>query len=184
MCNVFARGFIFLDAILRKIRHPNGQWKETDSHDFDIKLSFLQKFWKQLQLSPTPKFHALSHHIKEQIIYYSGTGDFSEDFVEKSHHDGNKDEYRSKGLHNMVKKAQMHCIWECNKSLPSVIERQELIKTSTKRKLKHDQTASKKVIKLDKEQVKYDRACIDQLSDGNDIILNPRDLNKNDFFKY
>jgi hypothetical protein len=56
--------FKFLDAILRKIRHSNGQWKETDSHDFDIKLSFLQKFWKQLQLSPTPKFHALSHHIK------------------------------------------------------------------------------------------------------------------------
>jgi hypothetical protein len=83
----------------------------------------------------------------------------------------------------MVKKAQMHCIWECNKSLPSVIERQELIKTSTKSKLKHDQTASKKVIKLDKEQVKYDRACIDQLSDGNDIILNPRDLNKNVFFR-
>ena len=83
----------------------------------------------------------------------------------------------------MAKKAQMHCIWECNKSLPSVIEIQELIKTSTKRTLKHDQTASKKVIKLDKEQVKYDRACIDQLSDGNKIVLNPRDLNKKDFFK-
>ena len=83
----------------------------------------------------------------------------------------------------MVKKSRMNCIWECNKSLPSVIERQELIKSSTKKKLKHDQTATKKFIKLDKEQVKYNRACIDQLSNGNDIVLNPCDLNKKIFFK-
>ena len=30
MCNLFGRGIIFLDTILRKIRHPNGLWKETD----------------------------------------------------------------------------------------------------------------------------------------------------------
>ena len=54
---------------------------------------------------------------------FDGTGSYSEDFVEKSHQDGFRDEKRSKGLLNKKLIDHLHYKWELSKSLPSVLKK-------------------------------------------------------------
>ena len=67
MCDLFGRGFILLDKVLRKISYPYHKWLADDFMDFNQKLSLLQKYWSNLNLSQTPKFYALTKYIYDQI---------------------------------------------------------------------------------------------------------------------
>ena len=69
---------------------------------------------------------------------FDGTGSFSEDFVEKSHQDGFRDEKRSKGLLNKSLIAHLHCKWELCKTLTSVLWKQYYVENRTKRNLSVD----------------------------------------------
>ena len=52
-----------------------------------------------------------------------------------------------------------------------MIQRQEVIKN--KKQLKHNNPESKKIQKLDKEQVKFDNTCRNHIIDDNNIIFSP-----------
>jgi hypothetical protein len=49
------------------------------------------KWQRGLDLSITPKVHAIENHLCNQIFRFKGTGDLGEDFVEQSQRDGIKD---------------------------------------------------------------------------------------------
>ena len=50
------------------------------------KTQAIEKLWREIGLSITPKTHILLNHIMDQVICFGGIGDNKvEDFVEKSH---------------------------------------------------------------------------------------------------
>ena len=153
MSDLFGRGFILLDMVLRKIRYPNKKWIDEDFVDLKKKLSFLHMYWTKMNLPQTPKYHALMNHTYDQIVHFNGIGDFSEDFIEKSHQDGSRNEYRTKGLVNRSMKANIHCTYERNQSHPLVVDKLNNINNATKRKFKND-TSEHKRQKLSRIEMK------------------------------
>ena len=177
MCNVFGKGFIILDSILTLIRKEKGTWKPHHYDLLDQNIEAIKNYWKQLQLPQTPKFHSLCHHIKDQIVMFDGTGSFSEDFVEKSHQDGFRDEKRSKGLLNKAQIAHLHCKWELGKTLPSVLRKQSYVEKRTKRNLSVDKKLLKSIECKKKRVNLYEEIVQEQLYNENSIIFTPKEKN-------
>lgn len=67
-------------SILRK---PYSTPTEADYAKLNILLSQVDKLWKQLDLSYTPKYHALKSHALPQMKKIGGLGDMLADSLEK-----------------------------------------------------------------------------------------------------
>jgi hypothetical protein len=96
--------------------------KVTEEHIVSIQNSIhtAMKLWRGLDISVTPKLHAIEDHLAEQIITFSGIGDFCEDFIEKSHQDGIIDHSQTKNSMTQEAKASQHSHREHKQLLPSV----------------------------------------------------------------
>lgn len=183
MCDLFGRGFILLDMVLRKIRYPNHKWVTHDYIDLKNKISHLQKYWYNMNLSQTPKFHALTKHSYDQIVRFNGTADFAEDFIEKSHQDGFRNEYRTKGLVNRSLKANIHCTYEKNQSHPLVVEKLQDINSSRKRNFKNDMSEHKRRKLVDHRDQIVEYAIKMQILDPDIQMLRPKEMKQKDYLK-
>jgi hypothetical protein len=97
-----------------------------------------RKIWvENLKISATPKAHSLfDGHAYEQHKQLGGIGDKLEDFVEKGHQIGMRDERRTWYIRNWE---QMQCSQirhDRHRNCPKVCERICLVHHSKKRKLK------------------------------------------------
>jgi hypothetical protein len=54
--------------------------------------------WRILTISVTLKVHASEDHCIDQIKLYSGIGDYDEEFIERLHQLGKKDDVRTKSM--------------------------------------------------------------------------------------
>ena len=77
------------------------------------------------------------NHTYDQIVHFNDTANVSEDYIEKSHQDGSRNEYQIKGLVNRAIKANIHCTYERNKSRPLEVDRLNNVNNATKRKFKN-----------------------------------------------
>ena len=101
--------------------------------------------WRKLQLSVTPKVHALEDHLVEQLlkeehgVKLRGIGEFTEDFVEQAHQFGFRDEGRIRGLKNHTAEVRSHSNWE-HRALNLAIQlKHQVVKSATSQKKKEGQ---------------------------------------------
>ena len=55
-----------------------------------VAIQGLEKLWRELYLTITPKMHILTNHTIDQVIQFGGIVDKVEDFVEKFHQTGKR----------------------------------------------------------------------------------------------
>ncbi len=101
--------------------------------------------WRKLQLSITPKVHALEDHLVEQLlkeehgVKLRGIREFTEDFVEQAHQFGFRDNGRTRGLKDHAAKARSHSNWEHRALNPAVHVKHQEVKNATSRNKKGGQ---------------------------------------------
>ena len=109
--------------------------------------------WWLMLLSVTPKVHSFEDHTVDQMIFFGGVADKSEDFAEWSHQDGKQEHQRTGWICNFSK---WHNCAQRNKFITADprIQQQIFYVHQNKRQrlshevsLKHEQTAAKKVIR-------------------------------------
>lgn len=54
----------------------------------EVATDMLEKVWRKLQLSITPKCHIMFDHIMDQVKEHKGIVDILEDYVEHAHQTG------------------------------------------------------------------------------------------------
>ena len=77
--------------------------------------------WRGLDLSITPKIHAIEDHLCDQILRFQGIGDLDEDFMEQSHKDGIKDQRWLRNPPNHRIAAEWQSKWEYLRKHPKVL---------------------------------------------------------------
>ena len=77
---------------------------DSDLQTLEKTIDMANALWKKLGISCTPKAHGLfDGHALEQHKRLRGIGDKGEDFVEKGHQLGLRDERRTWNIHNFEK---------------------------------------------------------------------------------
>jgi hypothetical protein len=76
--------------------------------------------WRRLKTNIPPKVHCIDCHACQMFILLGGLGDFSEQFVERRHQIGKKDNWRSQGMRDRFRKFDCHSIWEEQRLNPAV----------------------------------------------------------------
>jgi hypothetical protein len=114
-------GFIF-----SKAQKASGLVMENDVQELNDYIYLGIKLWRNLDLSmEAPKPHAMEDHLCDQMLWLNGIGDLGEDFVEKAHQDGIRDEGRSRSIKDRGAAAILHCKWEQKRNLPQVLSKSE-----------------------------------------------------------
>jgi hypothetical protein len=67
---------------------------------------------RMLNVSVTPEAHASEDHCINQIKRYSGIGDYDEEFIERVHQLGKKDDVRTRSMRDRVKKFMHVARWQ------------------------------------------------------------------------
>lgn len=76
------------DALFSMARTPSGLMTDDGVDKLRNLADLALRLWRGLDLSITPKVHAIEDHMVDQIRRLKGIGDLGEDFVERSHQDG------------------------------------------------------------------------------------------------
>ena len=84
----FKNLFMTLDHTFSLLRIPGPN--EEDINDIRSSLKVLEKLWREIKISITPKAHVMFVHTLKQVIDYDGIADKVEDYVEKAHQIGKK----------------------------------------------------------------------------------------------
>ena len=84
------------DALFSLARTPSGLMNGDKVATLQNLSNLALRLWRGLELSITPKVHAIEDHLVPQIICFHGIGDLGEDFVERSHQDGIHQHSRSR----------------------------------------------------------------------------------------
>ena len=63
---------------------------QEEINDIQTSLKVLEKLWREIKISITPKAHVMFVHTLNQVIEYDGIADKVEDYVEKAHQIGKK----------------------------------------------------------------------------------------------
>jgi hypothetical protein len=133
---------LVFDRIFSTARASTGSLNDDD---IALLVTFIQQamvLWQKLQLSVTPKVHALEDHLVEQLlkeehgVRLRGIGEFTEDFVEQAHQFGFRDEVRTRGLKDHTAKARSHSNWEHRALNPAVQQKHKEVASVTSRKRK------------------------------------------------
>ena len=94
--------------------------------------------WRSIaELSIPPKVHCLEDHAHVQFSDLDGLFDFREDWVERLHQMGLKDNLRSKGMRDKARKFLSHSKWEQMAHHRGVDAMKREVDDSRKRNLKN-----------------------------------------------
>ena len=85
-----------LDHTFSLLRIPGPSKEEID--DIQDSLIVLEKLWRQIKISITPKAHVMFVHTLDQVIEFDSIADKVEDYVEKAHQIGKKLEHLTSHL--------------------------------------------------------------------------------------
>ena len=78
--------FEVMDIAFAKLRILDPTPDEIESTEVVINL--LEKIWRKLQLSITPKCHIMFDHIMDQVREHNDIADLIEDYIEHAHQTG------------------------------------------------------------------------------------------------
>ena len=95
--------FEIIDIVFTKLRILDPTLEEMESTEKAIRV--LEKKWRCLQLSITPKCHTLFYHTMDQVKSHNGIADLVEDYVEHAHQTG-------KRLDHLVARINSQCFRE------------------------------------------------------------------------
>ncbi len=115
------------DAIFSYARLPSCTVTEELVADLRIFVQEGLRLWRGLDLSITPKVHAIEDHLCDQMLLFKGIGDLGEDFVEQSHQDGIKDHRRLKNPASHIISAEWQSKWEHVRKHPKVLRVQRQV---------------------------------------------------------
>ncbi len=117
------------DFIVSKARKPSGLVTESDLQELRDYTYIGMKLWRDLELSmEAPKPHTIEDHLCDQMQHWKGIGNLGEDWVEQAHHDGIKDEGRTRAIKDHKAAAHLHCRWEHKRKLPPVTLRSDEVR--------------------------------------------------------
>jgi hypothetical protein len=113
--------------------------------------------WRDLGFSiGLPKVHGIEDHLLNQMVLYKGIGCFTEDFVEKAHQDGNRDETRSSNTKDRQVAASCNSRWEFARHDSAAALALEYVTRSTSRKrkrfIKQEKDEERKKIRVDRRE--------------------------------
>ena len=157
-------GFL-MDGVFATARIKNGELTEDDI-DFMRRLTnATAKMWRNLRLSfEKPKIHGVEVHILQQMVLWNGIGCFVEDFVEKAHQDGVRDEVRTKGL-SRIMAYNSHSNWEWNKNTNEVVNEKKEMKEKTSKGGKKKSTEEKEEAKR-KKRIDNRKKSLERVESG------------------
>jgi chaperonin cofactor prefoldin len=121
------------DAIFSYARLPSCTVTEELVADLRIFVQEGLRLWRGLDLSITPKVHAIEDHLCDQMLLFKGIGDLGEDFVEQSHQDGIKDHRRLKNPASHIISAEWQSKWEHVRKHPKVLRVQRQVQQHANR---------------------------------------------------
>jgi hypothetical protein len=87
---------------------------------------------RALQMSVTPKAHACESHAIAQMEEEGGLGDYDEDFVERWHQEGKRNDVRTRAMRERAKRFISISKWEQMNRNPEVVSIQQNIKQEFK----------------------------------------------------
>jgi hypothetical protein len=111
------------DGLFSLARTPSGLIGEEDINKLQDLVTLALQLWRGLDMSVTPKVHAIKDHLVHEIMRFKRIGDLGEDFVERSHQDGIRQQSQSKNAKKRVDEANQHCRCEHKQTHPSVMEK-------------------------------------------------------------
>jgi hypothetical protein len=120
LCGALRRLFNLLDGVFSKLRTVNGKFQDGDFDFMKESLIEVDKLWKELDLSQTPKYHALIVHAIFQAMRTNGFGDMLEDELEKSHQEALRFRARVARLQSMNARANAFSASEKVRNNPKV----------------------------------------------------------------
>ena len=106
---------------------------EEDIEEMKMAIHGLEKVWRELDLTITPKMHILTNHTIDQVIRFGGIADKVEDFVEKYHQTG-------KRLDHLVARMNSRCF-----------RQQELVKIR-RQWISNDPSVEKRIVMIRQNQ--------------------------------
>merc|ERR1712183_67036 len=120
-------------------RTSSGHADETIIETTEKCVKAVQQKWNDLHLSlKGTRIHAIFMHLIEQMKKERGIGCFAEDFVEKSHQTGKKEEKRTGDMTDRVKAAISHSRQEWATMIPEIeFASQKVTKETSKKKKSH-----------------------------------------------
>jgi len=125
------------DALFSLARTPSGLMNGDKVATLQNLSNLALRLWRGLELSITPKVHAIEDHLVPQIIRFDGIGDLGEDFVERSHQDGIRQHSRSRNCKERVDEANQHCRWEHKRMHPAVMDKARAMEEQSIRRRKN-----------------------------------------------
>lgn len=103
---------IVFDSLFSLVNMPNKDVTANAKAQVRQLAEAAAKAWRGLKKNVPPKVHVIEHHIHAHFDLYDGLVDFSEQFVERRHQYGKRDNWRSRGLRNKTRKFCSHAKWE------------------------------------------------------------------------
>jgi hypothetical protein len=119
----FTNNLSVFDGLFSLARTPSGLIGEEDINKLQDLVTLALQLWRGLDMSVTPKVHAIKDHLVHEIMRFKRIGDLGEDFVERSHQDGIRQQSQSKNAKKRVDEANQHCRCEHKQTHPSVMEK-------------------------------------------------------------
>jgi hypothetical protein len=184
ICDKMKHLLVELDIAFSILRMPFGTLKEEDYTMLEEALHEIEKLWEKLDLSYTPKFHALMRHALEQMRRVVGFGEMLEDHVEKSHQDMDTFHQRVARLRSFEKRANSYSRHEKTVNDPEVLAagKEAMEKTSRKRApgptLAQTRGSAKKAAAKDSQR-SDDHAAQKMRPPG--VRIQPHEMSKQDY---
>merc|ERR1712183_93879 len=126
-------------------RTSSGHADETIIETTEKCVKAVQQKWNDLHLSlKGTKIHAVFMHLIQQMKKERGIGCFGEDFVEKLHQTGKKEERRTGNMTDRVKAAILHSRQEWATMIPEINMGRYRVKKETSKKRKSESNTSVK----------------------------------------
>ena len=117
--------------------------------------------WNDLRLSLLgTKIHAIFGHLVPMMQKWEGIGCFGEDFVEKGHQVGKREESRTANMVDRVKAAISHSRNEHATMVPEIEKMRKQVKLQTSRKRKKD-VSNNSIETKKKERTKRRKECLE-----------------------
>jgi hypothetical protein len=106
----------------------------TTGKDLEAVLVQVEKMWRKLDLSWTPKFHGLREHSVDQLMASKGFMEMQEDWVEHGHQSGNRDMNIYKSVKDYGKRSASMAMAESVRNNNMVQAKVEEVQQATRRK--------------------------------------------------
>ena len=102
---------LLCDSLYSACHRPYGSMSNADLTDAKETIQILSALWRLVKLSVTVKAHIIDNHLMEFLKRFRGLGQYDEEFMERGHQDGMRNERRSANVKSYAGKSKLHLLW-------------------------------------------------------------------------